>query len=81
MMTYQSKLIKGGKIVIPAELRRQLGFAEGDSLSVAREGDRVYIQSQATLLRAIRAKVKASLKKPLTLDSYLAEKWAEADSE
>ena len=39
-MTYQAKLIKGGKIVIPAELRRELGFHEGDRLVIERAGDR-----------------------------------------
>jgi AbrB family transcriptional regulator, stage V sporulation protein T len=80
-MTYHAKLIKGGKIVIPAELRRQLGFEDGDALVVEREGDHLTLKSQASLLKEIRAKVKSRLKQPLTLESYLTEKWAEADSE
>jgi AbrB family transcriptional regulator, stage V sporulation protein T len=80
-MSYHAKLIKGGKIVIPAELRRELGFTEGDSLVVERQGDTVILKSQASMLKDIRAKVKSRLKKPLTLESYLEEKWAETDSE
>jgi AbrB family transcriptional regulator, stage V sporulation protein T len=80
-MSYHAKLIKGGKIVIPAEFRHALGFVEGDSLVVERQGDTVVLKSQASMLKDIRAKVKSRLKKPLTLDSYLAEKWAETDSE
>ena len=80
-MSYQAKLIKGGKIVIPAELRRELGFKEGDDLFLEREGNRVIVQSQASMLTEIRAKVKARLKHPVSVDSYLKEKWAEADRE
>ncbi|MBA4748087.1 MAG: AbrB/MazE/SpoVT family DNA-binding domain-containing protein [Sphingopyxis sp.] len=80
-MSYHAKVIKGGKIVIPAEFRHALGFEEGDSLVVDREGDTIVLKSQASMLKDIRAKVKSRLKRPLTLDSYLEEKWAETDSE
>ena len=31
-MTYHAKVIAGGKIVIPADLRRELGIKDGDSV-------------------------------------------------
>jgi AbrB family transcriptional regulator, stage V sporulation protein T len=80
-MSYQAKIIKGGKIVIPAELRRELGFNEGDALIVERVGEAIVLKSQNTMLRDIRAKVKARLTRPVSVDSYLKEKWAEADKE
>lgn len=80
-MSYYAKLIKGGKVVIPAELRRQFGFNEGDSVVFEKEGDRLVLKSRASMLRDIRAKVKAGLTKPISVDSYLREKWAEADAE
>ena len=78
---YSAKLIKGGKIVIPAELRREFGFEEGDSLVFEKDGDRLVLKSRASLLGDIRAKVKGGLTKPVSVDSYLREKWAEADAE
>lgn len=80
-MTYQSKMIKGGKMVVPAELRRELGFQDGDSLYVDRDGSKLIVQSRAAMLQEIRRKVKAAIKHPVSVDSYLKEKWAEADSE
>jgi AbrB family transcriptional regulator (stage V sporulation protein T) len=80
-MTYQAKLIKGGKIVIPAELRRELGFQDGDALYVEREGTKLIVQSHAAMRQDIRNKVKAALKRPVSVDSYLKEKWVEADRE
>jgi AbrB family looped-hinge helix DNA binding protein len=53
-MTYSAKLIKGGKIVIPAELRRELGFNEGDRLVFEREGDSLVIKTTAQVLREVQ---------------------------
>lgn len=36
-MTYQAKVIAGGKIVIPADIRRELGIKDGDSLVFERD--------------------------------------------
>jgi AbrB family looped-hinge helix DNA binding protein len=39
-MTYHAKMIAGGKIVIPAELRREFGIKDGDSVVLeSREGE------------------------------------------
>lgn len=38
-MTYHAKVIAGGKIVIPAELRRELGIKDGDSVVMERATD------------------------------------------
>ncbi len=48
-------------------------------LVVAREGDGIVLKSQSSMLRELRSKVKARLKHPVTIDSYLEEKWAEAN--
>ena len=80
-MTYHAKLIKGGKIVIPAQLRRELGFKEGDSLVFESDGERLVLQSREATLQDIRKKVKTGLSKPVSVETYLQEKWAEAESE
>ena len=80
-MSYHAKLIKGGKIVIPAELRREFGFEEGDSLVFEKDGGQLVLKSYRQVVREVQATVKAALKKPFTMDEYLAEKWAEADRE
>lgn len=80
-MTYQAKLIKGGKIVIPAKLRRELGFKEGDRLVIERDGSGFVVRSFAEVIRDIQRTVKAMVKAPFTVDDYLAEKYAEAERE
>lgn len=80
-MTYQSKIIAGGKIVIPAELRRELGFADGDTLMVEREGNSVVLKSRAQVIAEVQESVRRQIKQPFTVDDYIAEKRAEAASE
>ena len=80
-MTYHAKLIKGGKIVIPAELRREFGFKDGDTLVFEREGNKLVVKTYAEVIREVQAKAKRLIKKPFTVDSFLAEKYAEAERE
>ena len=80
-MTYHAKLIKGGKIVIPAALRHEFGFKDGDTLVFERDGNAIVLSSQAEQLKALQAKVRKYLKRPVSVDSYLQEKYAQADDE
>jgi AbrB family transcriptional regulator, stage V sporulation protein T len=80
-MSHQAKVIKGGKIVIPREFRRQLGFKDGDDVCVELEGNKLIVQTRTAMLAQIRSQVKSALKRPISVDSYLKEKWAEADNE
>ncbi len=80
-MTYHAKLIKGGKIVIPADLRREFGFKEGDSLVFEKEGGQLVIKSMEKVIEEVRAKVKKLIKVPFTVDDFIAEKRAEAARE
>lgn len=79
--TYSAKLIKGGKIVIPAELRREFGFNEGDTLVLEREGGGLVIKTYAQVVREVQETIRKKLKRPFTVDEYLAEKYAEAERE
>ena len=80
-MTHHAKLIKGGKMVIPAALRRELGFADGDTLMCVNEDGRLVVKSNSQFRDDIRARVKAGLKRPVSVETYLRDKYAEADGE
>ena len=80
-MTYQAKLIKGGKVVIPAELRKEFGLNDGDTLIFEKEHGHLVIKTYAEVIREVQEKVRKGLKRPFTVDEYLAEKYAEADRE
>lgn len=82
-MTYHAKIIAGGKIVIPAELRRALGFNDGDSIVIEREGDTLVLKTYAQVVREVQQTFKAML--PDTgismVDELIAERRREAARE
>jgi AbrB family transcriptional regulator, stage V sporulation protein T len=79
-MTYHAKLIKGGKIVIPAELRREFGFKDGDTLVFEREGDALVLKTYQQIVREVQAEFKRLVPNSGTVDEFLAERqslWSE----
>ena len=82
-MTYHAKLIKGGKIVIPAELRRALGVADGDTLVLEREGNALIIKSYEQVVREVQSEFKSLVSDPgrSMVDELIAERRAEAARE
>jgi len=78
-MTYQAKVIAGGKIVIPAELRRELGIADGDSVLIARDAEGgLSIKTHAQAIADGQRAYRAMLKRPFTVDEFIADRRKEA---
>jgi AbrB family looped-hinge helix DNA binding protein len=53
-MTYHAKVIAGGKVVIPAEIRRELGIKDGDSVVIERNAGGISLRREdrdAALMR------------------------------
>lgn len=72
----------GGRVVIPAAVREELGFAEGEPLVLTVDDGTVRIETYARSVERIRAQVRAMI--PPTgdlVDRFLADKRAEAARE
>ena len=82
-MSYHAKMIKGGKVVIPAELRRELGFKDGDTLVVERVGNSAVFKTYEQVVREVQAEFKAMLgdRGRSMVDELIAERRAEAARE
>lgn len=81
-MTYHAKVIAGGKIVIPAELRHALGIRDGDVLVVDRAPDgSLAIKTHDQVIKEGQRAFRAMLKRPFTVDDFIADKRAEAERE
>jgi AbrB family looped-hinge helix DNA binding protein len=77
-MTYHAKVIAGGKIVIPADLRRELSIKDGDSVVLGRTEDgaitlKTYAQVVADGQRWFRSLVGPAY----SVDQFLAERKAD----
>ncbi|MBC7987367.1 MAG: AbrB/MazE/SpoVT family DNA-binding domain-containing protein [Sphingomonadaceae bacterium] len=77
-MTYEAKVIAGGKIVIPAKLRREMELEVGDRLVFEREGDRVVLKSFRQVIREVQESLK-KYKRPgvSEVDEFIAARRAE----
>ncbi|WP_088181658.1 AbrB/MazE/SpoVT family DNA-binding domain-containing protein [Sphingobium sp. Z007] len=82
-MSYSAKVISGGKIVIPAELRRELGIKDGDTLVIERDmSGSLVLKSYLQVVRDVQAKIRAAVGHDYSVDQFLAERramWGEAD--
>lgn len=80
-MTYQARVIEGGKIVIPAELRRNLGIGAGDRLVVEQDGNAIVIKTFAEVIRESQRAFRKLVGPDFTVDQFLAHRRAEAAKE
>lgn len=83
-MTYHAKVIAGGKIVIPAELRRELGISDGDTLVIERDGDgTLTVKTYAQVVREVQDLFRAAVSpyEGSIVDDLIAERRREAARE
>ncbi len=80
-MTYSAKVIAGGKIVLPAALRRELGIKDGDSLVIERgEDGGISVKTYAQVVKDGQRRFRAMVGEDYSVDQFLAERrsdWAE----
>lgn len=74
-MTYHAKVITGGKIVIPADLRRELQIKDGDSLVFERdEAGAVTMRTFLQVVRDEQRKFRAMVGPTYSVDDFLADR-------
>lgn len=77
-MTYHAKVISGGKIVIPAEFRREFGIKDGDSLVLEPDGTGGFtVRTYAQVVEAGRQAFRAMVGDDYSVDAFLQEKRAD----
>ncbi|MEA3054270.1 MAG: hypothetical protein QOG72_3173 [Sphingomonadales bacterium] len=82
-MTYDAKVINGGKVVIPAELRRKMGIAPGDTL-IFEEDDKgnIVLKTYRQVVREVQEEMKQYLRPGISaVDELIAERRWEAAKE
>lgn len=81
---YTMKMSEGGRVVVPAEVRRALGVSEGDMLvGELRDGEFVLTTKRARMEAAVRHFQKFCPPEPgrSLVDELIAERRAEAARE
>lgn len=77
-MGYQAKVVTGGKLVLPAALRRDLGIRDGDTVVIERDGDGLRVSSRDAVLREIQTAMRATAENGASVDDFLA--WRRRDN-
>lgn len=70
-----------GRLVIPASLRRLLGFEAGDTLIARQEEGRLVLEKQEAIKLRLRARFKALPKDRSLVDELITERREEAKKE
>lgn len=77
-----TKIADGGRLVIPAELRRELGLEIGDEVIVRVEGNELRILTRSEAVKRAQGLVRRRVKGSRSLvDELSAERRAEAKRE
>lgn len=72
---------KQGRFVIPSDIRSELGFNEGDALSVQRVGTRLVIERPDDATHSLRGMLTDHSEGRSLVDELLAERIGEAEAE
>lgn len=78
------RIVSGGRLQIPIEVRRELGLSDGDEVRMQLVGDELHITSLKIADRVARAQAmfrKYAKPGPSMVDELIAERRAESERE
>jgi AbrB family looped-hinge helix DNA binding protein len=82
MQSQRVKLIEGGKLIIPAPMRRALGIGPGDTVTVEVDDGELRIRSLNAAVQRARAILRRHVPEGQSLvDDLIADRRAEASGE
>lgn len=82
MDVIRTKVTQGGRIVIPAEMRRRLGIEVGEDVNIALDGESIRILTQKESIKRAQALVRKFVPKGVSLvDELIADRRREAANE
>ncbi len=84
MNSQRSKIISGGRIQVPADLRRSLGLEDGDTVIMEIKDNELRIRSQREAIRRVQELLKPYGPKDgetLLSDELIADRRAESENE
>ena len=81
MRTYEVRMQESGRVILPVELRKTLGFQKGDRVLIEADGDTVTLTTARLRRRRAQALVARHLQSSgSVVDDFLREKREEAVS-
>ncbi len=82
MTAYKARIVSGGRLQIPADVRRELGLADGDDVRLEVVDGELRVRSFKAALARVRAMVRAHVPEGVSLvEELIADRRAEAARE
>lgn len=81
-MIHRTRIVSGGRLQIPADVRRKLGLADGDLVRLEVIDGELRVRSTKAVLARIQTELRAYVPEGVSLaDELIAERRAEAARE
>lgn len=82
MNVQRGKLVSGGRLQVPADIRRELGLKDGDAVTMEVVDGKLQVRPYRAVIAEIQARMRKYLKPGVSLvDELIAERRAEAERE
>ena len=82
MNVQRGKIISGGRVQLPADVRRQLNLKEGDPILIEVVNGEVHLRSQREAIRRIQERMRKYIPEGVSVvDELIADRRREAASE
>jgi bifunctional DNA-binding transcriptional regulator/antitoxin component of YhaV-PrlF toxin-antitoxin module len=78
MQTATTKVVDGGRLILPANIRRAMKLEKGDSVVLELDGEELRVRSTKSLIREVQGMLKPYRTDVLASDELIAERRAEA---
>ncbi len=82
MQSQRVKVVEGGKLVIPAAFRREMGITPGDTVIVEMDEGELRVRSLSSAIRRVQERMRElNPEGRLLSEELIADRRAEADRE
>lgn len=82
MNVLRGKLVDGGRLQVPAEVRRLLGLNDGDAVTMRVIDGELHVRPLRDVLAGVQARFRAQLPAGASaVDDFISERKAEAEKE
>jgi AbrB family looped-hinge helix DNA binding protein len=82
MTAYRARIVSGGRLQIPADVRRELGLSDGDDVRIEIVDGELRVRSFDAVIKAIQDEVRRYVPVGVSLvDELIADRRAEASRE
>ena len=82
MNIQRGKLVSGGRLQVPADIRRELGLKDGDAVTMEVVDGKLQVRPYRAVIAEIQGRMRKYVKPGVSVvDDFIAERRAEAEQE